>query len=47
MDAVMTGFEYAFGSVLGLWAACVFITFTTRTFRRPPGKPIPVKKDEK
>ena len=50
MGAVMAGFEYAFGAVVGTYWALVFIAFTIRTFRggkRPPGKPIPVKTDDK
>lgn len=47
MDAVISSFEHAFGATLGIWFAIVFIGFTVRTFHRkpPPGKPIPVKKD--
>jgi len=43
MDAVMYGMETAFGATLGVWLALLFIAQTYRTFRRPPGRKIPVK----
>lgn len=43
MDTVMYGAECGFGATLGIWVALVFIAFTYKTFRRPPGRMTPVK----